>query len=66
VILLDDDHIVDTPNFGNNIDTSFIDKVAEIEDDVVMLLNLQQIFEATELLDIKTIRSNEKQIKEVK
>ncbi|EHP30622.1 CHEW-like protein [Sulfurimonas gotlandica GD1] len=67
VILLDDDHIVDTPNFGNNIDTSFIEKVAEIDENVVvMLLDLQKIFEASELLDIKTIKLNEKQTKKVK
>ncbi len=45
-------HISDAPHFGSNIDTSFIENVAEVNHDVIMLLNLEKIFEAEELLDI--------------
>ena len=65
VLSIDKEHISDAPQFGSNIDTSFIESVAEVDDDVIMLLNLEQIFEAEELLDISRLERNEKITSEV-
>ena len=51
VLSIDKDNISSPPKFGANIDTSFIENVAEVGDSVVMLLNLERIFETEELLD---------------
>jgi len=61
VLSLDEEHISEAPRFGSNIDTSFIENVAEIEDDVIMLLNLEKIFEAEELLDIRSLETKHKE-----
>ena len=64
VLMFDEEHISQAPHFGSNIDTSFIESVAEVDGDVIMLLNLEKIFEAEELLDISQLESNEKHIQE--
>ena len=64
VLSLNDENISDAPHFGTNIDTSFIENVAEVENDVIMLLNLEKIFEAEELLDISKLEQDKKQTKE--
>ena len=66
VLSLDDENISEAPRFGSNIDTSFIENVAEIEDDVIMLLNLEKIFEAEELLDIRSLETKPKEKEEEK
>ena len=65
VLTLDESHISEAPRFGANIDTSFIENVAEVDDDVIMLLNLEKVFEAEELLDISKLESEEKNTEEV-
>jgi len=65
VLTLDEKHISDAPRFGSNIDTSFIENVAEVDDDVIMLLNLEKIFDPEELLDISKLEREEKQKEEV-
>ena len=60
VLTLDEKHISEAPRFGSNIDTSFIENVAEVDDDVIMLLNLEKIFEPQELLDISKLEKEEK------
>jgi len=65
VLALDEKNISDAPRFGSNIDTSFIENVAEIGDGVIMLLNLEKIFEEQELLDISKLEQEEKQEEEV-
>jgi len=60
VLTLDKDHISDAPRFGGNIDTSFVENVAEVGDSVIMLLNLERIFEAEELLDISKLEREDK------
>lgn len=52
VLSIDAKHISKSPSFGASIDTSFIENVAEVENIVIMLLNLEKIFESGELLDI--------------
>jgi len=41
--------------FGSSVDTSFIENVAQIDKNVVMILNLKKIFEQDELVDISQI-----------
>ena len=64
VLTFDDEHISEAPRFGSNIDTSFIESVAEIDNDVVMLLNLERIFEPEELLEIGKLEKEDKENKE--
>jgi len=59
VLLIDSKNISDAPSFGSNIDTSFVESVAEVGDDVIMLLNLEKIFEAEELLNISKLEKDE-------
>ena len=65
VLTLDKSNISEAPRFGSSIDTSFIDNIAEVDNDVIMLLNLEQIFEAEELLDISKLEREDKQKEEV-
>ena len=64
VLTFDDKHISEAPRFGSNIDTSFIDKVAEVGGDVIMLLNLKKIFEPQELLEIGKLEKEEEKEEE--
>jgi purine-binding chemotaxis protein CheW len=59
VLLIESKNISDAPSFGGSIDTSFVESVAEVEDDVIMLLNLEKIFEAEELLNISKLEKDE-------
>jgi len=47
--------LTEAPKFGASVDTSFIENVAQINEDVVMILNLKKIFEHDELVNIKQI-----------
>lgn len=66
VLSIDDKHISEAPHFGSSIDTSFIENIAEVDNEVIMLLNLEKIFEAEELLDISKLEREDKQKEEVK
>ena len=59
VLPIESKNISDAPSFGTNIDTSFIEKVAEVDKNVIMLLNLEKIFEAEELLNISALEKKE-------
>jgi purine-binding chemotaxis protein CheW len=59
VLLIESKNISDAPSFGSGIDTEFVESVAEVGDDVIMLLNLEKIFEAEELLNISKLEKNE-------
>jgi purine-binding chemotaxis protein CheW len=61
VLSIDDKQISESPRFGSSIDTSFIESVAEVDNDVIMLLNFEKIFEAEELLEISKLEKEEKQ-----
>lgn len=65
VLTLDESHISEAPRFGESIDTSFIENVAEVNNEVIMLLSLEKIFEPEELLDISKLEREEKQKEEV-
>lgn len=64
VLSIDAKDISDSPSFGSNIDTSFIESVAEVGNAVIMLLNLEKIFEADELLNISKLEKDDKSINE--
>ncbi|PNV83388.1 MAG: chemotaxis protein CheW [Sulfurimonas sp.] len=49
------------PKFGGGIDTDFICSVAQIEDNVVMILDVLKLFEADELADIEQIEQKQTQ-----
>ncbi len=51
--------LTEPPKFGSNIDTSFIEKIAQIDKDVIMILNLKKIFEQDELVDITQMESRQ-------
>lgn len=59
---IDSSNLSEPPKFGNNIDTDFINGVAQIENQVVMILDVLKLFEADELLSIEQIQ--QKQITE--
>ncbi|MCX6051478.1 MAG: chemotaxis protein CheW [Campylobacterales bacterium] len=59
---IDSSNLSEPPKFGNNIDTDFISCVAQIENQVVMILDVLKLFEADELLSIEQIQ--QKQITE--
>jgi len=61
VLSIDAKNISESPRFGRSIDTSFIENVAEVDNDVIMLLNLEKIFEAEELLEIGKLEKEDKQ-----
>lgn len=61
VLSVDDKQISDSPRFGSSIDTSFIESIAEVDEEVIMLLNFEKIFEAEELLEISKLEKEEKQ-----
>lgn len=61
VLNIDQKHISEAPKFGSSIDTQFIENVAEVNNDVIMLLNLEKIFEADELLDMAKLESEPKE-----
>lgn len=49
VITINEDKISDAPDFGGGIDTTFISGVAEVEEGVIMILDLKNIFDNNEL-----------------
>lgn len=64
VLSIDSKNISEAPSFGGGIDTSFVESVAEVDSEVIMLLNLERIFEAEELLNISKLEKEEKLNKE--
>lgn len=53
VALIDESKLSTPPKFGGSINTDFISWVAQIENDVVMILDVLKIFEADELVTIE-------------
>ena len=51
--------LTQAPKFGENVDTSFIENVAQIDKDVIMILNLKKIFEQNEIIDITQIKKSQ-------
>ncbi|MEF3191100.1 MAG: chemotaxis protein CheW [Campylobacterales bacterium] len=49
VISVEADKLSEPPKFGTGIDTAFIRNMAQVGDNVVMILDLEKLFELTEL-----------------
>lgn len=49
-------HLSEPPKFGNSVDTDFICNVAQIEDEVVMILDVLKLFEADELVSMDQLQ----------
>ena len=61
VLSIKHDNLTQPPRFGTSVDTSFIENVAEVNKDVVMILNLKKIFEHDELVNITKIEKKEEE-----
>lgn len=61
VVTLDNDNISDAPDFGGSIDTTFISGVAEVEEGVIMILDLKNIFDNNELTLVGQMQKKETQ-----
>ena len=65
VLTLDDRDLAEPPKFGSHIDTSFIQSVSEVDKSVILILDMEKIFEDDELTQIseyKEPKSNKKEI----
>jgi len=53
VASIDAAHLGAAPKFGSNVDTDFICSMAQIEENVVMILDVLKLFEADELVSLE-------------
>ncbi|MDO9055623.1 MAG: chemotaxis protein CheW [Sulfuricurvum sp.] len=59
VASIDSSKLSEPPKFGNNIDTDFICSMAQMEENVVMILDVLKLFEADELISIEEIQKTQ-------
>jgi len=59
VASIDADHLSEPPKFGSHIDTDFICSMAQIEENVVMILDVLKLFEADELVSLEQIQQKQ-------
>jgi purine-binding chemotaxis protein CheW len=64
VAAIDESHLSEPPNFGGHIDTDFISSMAQIGENVVMILDVIKLFEADELLTLDQIQTTQTQLGE--
>ena len=64
VLTLDNRDLSEPPKFGSHIDTSFIQSVAEVEKSVILILDMEKIFEDDELTMISEYEENKSSKKE--
>ncbi|HEX5330251.1 chemotaxis protein CheW [Sulfuricurvum sp.] len=55
VASIDSSNLGAAPKFGSNVDTDFICSMAQIEENVVMILDVLKLFEADELMSLEQI-----------
>jgi purine-binding chemotaxis protein CheW len=55
VASIDSSHLGSAPKFGSGVDTDFICSMAQIEENVVMILDVLKLFEADELVSLEQI-----------
>ncbi len=55
VASIDSTHLGAAPKFGSGVDTDFICSMAQIEENVVMILDVLKLFEADELMNLEQI-----------
>ena len=56
VASIDTSRLSEPPKFGSHIDTDFICAMAQIEENVVMILDVLKLFEADELVSLEQIQ----------
>lgn len=61
VASIESSKLSEPPKFGNNIDTDFICSMAQMEENVVMILDVLKLFEADELISLEQIQKIETQ-----
>lgn len=61
VASIDSANLSEPPKFGNNIDTDFICSMAQMEENVVMILDVLKLFEADELISLEQIQKTQTQ-----
>jgi len=54
VLTFDEKDLKEPPKFGSHIDTSFIQSVAEVNSNVILILDMEKIFEDDELTQISS------------
>jgi purine-binding chemotaxis protein CheW len=59
VASIDSAHLSEPPRFGNTIDTDFICSMAQMEENVVMILDVLKLFEADELISLEQIQKTQ-------
>lgn len=58
VASIDTLNLSEPPKFGSQIDTDFISSVAQIEENVVMILDVLKLFEADEIISLEHIQNS--------
>ena len=58
VLTFDEKDLNEPPKFGSHIDTSFIQSVAEVESSVILILDMEKVFEDDELTQISSFEEN--------
>jgi purine-binding chemotaxis protein CheW len=53
---IDESNLSEPPKFGSHVDTNFICNVAQIEDNVAMILDVVKLFETDELVSLEQIQ----------
>jgi len=61
VASIDSSNLSEPPKFGNNIDTDFICSMAQMDENVVMILDVLKLFEADELISLEQIQKTQTQ-----
>lgn len=56
VASIDSAHLSEPPKFGSHVDTDFICSMAQMEENVVMILDVLKLFEADELIGLERIQ----------
>lgn len=59
VLSINEEEMVEPPRFGTAIDTTFLKSMAKTSNGVVMIANLEKIFSASELAEVKQIEKIE-------
>lgn len=59
VASIDTSHLSEPPKFGSHIDTDFICAMAQIDENVVMILDVLKLFEADELVSLEQIQQTQ-------
>lgn len=61
VASIDSAHLSEPPKFGSHVDTDFICSMAQMDENVVMILDVLKLFEADELIGLEQIQQTQTQ-----